>query len=123
MTMTNNAMVHARGAALGLLLALGAFACGCGTSHAGTPSSSGSHWLTCEVDRECSTKVAGTHCGGDGVCVDKSGARVKDPNAGGGAGSHADAGASGSGSGGRRGNGSGGASSGTGGTVSLRDAG
>jgi hypothetical protein len=123
MTMTNDAMVHARRAALGLLLALAAFVFGCGTSHAGDPESSGSHWLTCKVDHECSSKVSGSHCGDDGVCVDKSGARVKDPNPSGDAGSHTDAGTSGGGSGGGHGSGSGGSASGTGGTVSLRDAG
>ena len=124
--MTNSAKPHARRAALGFLLAL-ALAGGCGVTHdESEPSSSGSHWLTCKRDQECTTVVAGARCDGDGVCVDRSGARIRDPNAGSSAGSSSVAGGgsgSGSGSGGASASGSPSAGSGSGGSGNRIDAG
>jgi hypothetical protein len=124
MTMMNSSMVIARGSALGLLLALSSLACGCGTTHDGEPSSSGSHWLTCKLDRDCSL-VTGSHCGGGGVCVDENGARVRDPNASTIAGSGANAGANGGAAGraGSSGRGGSGAPGGAAGATAVMDGG
>jgi hypothetical protein len=120
MTMTNSALAHARRAALWFLLAFSSFACGCGMTHDDSqPSSSGSHWLTCTIDRECSDVVAGSRCNGDGICIDRSGARVVDPSTNGSAGSRSDAGPGGGGAAGRGGS----SGSGSGGSGSRIDAG
>ena len=117
--MTNSTMIAARRCLPWLLLAFGLLAGACMNTHDdGEPSSSGSHWLTCTVDHDCSAKVTGTHCDDHGACVDASGARVADPAAAGSGGSHADAGnggSAGAGHGGAGGSGSGGLHAGSGG--------
>src|SRR5258706_6354100 len=99
-TTTNNATVPTGWVALGMLLTLSSFASGCTTSKVDDPASSGSHWLTCNADRDCNTQVAGSHCGNKGVCLDASGARVPKPKVDGGSG-QSEAGGAGAGSSGK----------------------
>jgi hypothetical protein len=115
------------------VLALAMLSASCSSTH-DDGGSSGSHWLTCDVDGDCTAVASGASCAGDGYCVDDTGARIRvDDDAGaaggrGGAGGTSGAGmggTSGTGGSGSGGTGGGGASgSGAGGTGgSVADAG
>jgi hypothetical protein len=60
---------------IAVLIVLGL--CACSDSHGDDGSSSGSHWLTCEDDGDCTAEVDDASCAGDGYCVDETGARVR----------------------------------------------
>jgi beta-glucanase (GH16 family) len=51
-----------------------ATACG---GHTGGKASSSTHWLSCDVDSDCSNLSVGAVCGGDGFCSTSGGARLQ----------------------------------------------
>jgi hypothetical protein len=94
------------------MLALAVLSASCSSTH-DDGGSSGSHWLTCEVDGDCMAVASGASCAGDGYCVDETGTRIRvDDDAG--------AGQGGAGAGGTSGT-SGAGAGGSGGSVALPD--
>src|SRR5690242_11108982 len=57
-----------------LIAALPLLLSGCQKAHAG--GSSGSNWLECETNADCSGAKDADRCGAEGYCVDERGNRV-----------------------------------------------
>src|SRR5688500_12521683 len=77
--MTNSSTTIARrwldAARLAALL-VAALNVSCSSSH-DDGGSSGSHWLTCDVDDDCAVAESASSCDADGYCVDAMGARIR----------------------------------------------